>query len=436
MGMKKLYPVQKKHADLLVKSITKYQSALDASDTGTGKTLVAASIAANVDNPTLVVAPKALLPMWKQELKERKANVHGVINYEMLRRGGKFGNWVHGHWVWDVPENTLLIWDEVQRCKSPDSKNGKLLLAAKPFFNLCLSATAAESPAEMRALGYVLRVHKLGDWWAWARERGCYVNAWGHLEFNDNPTVLKDLHKELFPEHGHRMRVADLMDHFTETQIITTPLDFGPQVKKLYKEMDEELKKLADRMASDSDHPAAQALVVTLRARQSVELCKVPLMLEMIEDLVAEGRSVAVFVNFADTLAALQERLFAKRRGWYGADVPECVVVEGGQTEKERSDQIAAFQSNRVPVILCNIQAGGLGISLHDLHGDHPRTAIISPSWSAFDVLQALGRVHRAGGQTPTQQHILFAEGTIEETVERVVRAKIKNISLINDGKG
>lgn len=422
--MKTLYPVQEAHGEILTAAITKYQSALDASDTGTGKTIVAASIAAEVDNPLLVIAPKSLLPMWEKEFRERKVKPYGVINYEMCRRGCKFGQWKHGQWVWTVPENTLFIFDEVQKCKSPNSQNGRLLVAAKQYFNLLLSATAAESPAEMRASGYVLGLHKLGDWWPWARERGCYVNHWGHLEFNNNPEVLKTLHAEIFPEHGHRMRIHDLADHFTETQIITTPLDFGSKVKKLYAEMEKELANLAEVMTTDSTHPAAQALVVTLRARQSVELCKVPLMLEMIEDLVAEGRSVAVFVNFDATLKALSERL----------QFPVSCVC-GGQTELVRGEQIAAFQSNRVSVILCNIQAGGLGISLHDLHGGHPRTSIISPSWSAFSVIQALGRIHRAGGQSATQQHILFAAGTIEEKVEQVVRTKIRNISLLNDGE-
>jgi superfamily II DNA or RNA helicase len=422
--LKTLYPVQQKHADVLVQAITKHQSALDASETGTGKTIVAASIAANVDNPTLVVAPKALLPMWRRELKAAGANVKGVINYESLRRGCEYGNWHGPYWRWDVHPDTFIIFDEVQKCKAPNSLNSKILLAAKAQFVLALSATAAESPAEMRALGFVLGLHKLLNWWPWARERGCYVNHWGHLEFNDDVDQLDALHKEIFPEHGHRLRVADMADHFTETQIITTPLDFGPQVKKLYAEMEKELADLAEKMESDHCGPSAAALVATLRARQSVELCKVPLMLEMMEDLQREGRSVVVFVNFDATIEALRER----------SDYT-CCIVRGGQSEQQREDMVEAFQSNRVTLMLCNLQAGGLGLNLQDLHGGHPRTSIISPSFSAFDVLQAIGRIHRAEGQTDTQQHILFAAGTIEERVERVVRRKIDNISILNDGK-
>lgn len=425
--MRQLYPVQEAHAQILMESIHKHGAALDGSATGTGKTLVAASICAEVDNPCLVVSPKALLPMWREELKQRKVKPIGVINYEMLRskKGSPFGKWTHGHWQWAIPPNTVLIFDEIQKCKSPNSLNGRILLASKPYFVLGLSATAAESAAEMRALGYILGLHKLSNWWPWARERGCFVNHWGHLEFNDDPAILQTLHQEIFPEHGHRLLVSDLKEHFTETQIIMTPLDFGDEVKKLYTEMGKELAKLAEEMTTDSTHPAARALVVTLRARQSVELCKVPLMLEMIEDLLAEHRSIVVFLNFDASIEAVRERL----------NVPYS-IIRGGQTPKFRQEQIDAFQHNQVKVVLCNLQAGGVGVSLHDMHGEHPRTSLISPDWSPHNTIQAMGRIHRADGQTPSQQHVLWASDTIEEHVRDIVIQKCKNISLINDGKG
>lgn len=423
--MKTLYPVQATHKQCLVDAIDKYGSALDASMTGTGKTIVAASIAAEVtQNPTLVVAPKALLPMWRAELKERKVKPIGVINYEMLRRGKTgFGKWRGNRWEWTLPKDPFVIFDEVQKCKGIRSQNGRILMAAKPLYTLSLSATAAENPAEMRSLGFVLRLHNLIDWWAWATERGCEKDWWGNLAYQGGMAALQVLHDEIFPAHGHRMTVDDLREYFTETQIITTPLDFGDEVKRLYDEMEKELETLAATMTNDSTHPAAAALVATLRARQSVELCKVPLMLEMIEDLVAEGRSIAVFVNFDATLNALETRL----------SMPTA-IVRGGQTETERARFVKLFQKDTFHVILCNLQAGGLGLSLHDTRGVRPRTSIISPSWSAFDVLQALGRIHRAGGLSDTQQHVLFAAGTIEERVEKVVRRKIRNIEILNDG--
>jgi hypothetical protein len=60
--------------------------------------------------------------------------------------------------------------------------------------------------------------------------------------------------------------------------------------------------------------------------------------------------------------------------------------------------------------------------------------SLINPSWSAFHLVQALGRIHRAEGKTPCVQRIMFAAGTIEERQRQRVDTKIKNIDLLNDG--
>ena len=51
-------------------------------------------------------------------------------------------------------------------------------------------------------------------------------------------------------------------------------------------------------------------------------------------------------------------------------------------------------------------QAGGTGLSLHDVNGEHPRVSLISPSFSAIDLKQALGRIHRAGAKSPAVQKL------------------------------
>ena len=97
------------------------------------------------------------------------------------------------------------------------------------------------------------------------------------------------------------------------------------------------------------------------------------------------------------------------------------------------NSNIESFQDNRTKVILCALQAGGVGVNLHDLSGDAPRVSLISPSYSAIDLRQALGRIHRAGAKSPAIQKIIFAKDTVEEDVCYAVRAKLRNLDLIND---
>jgi len=275
----------------------------------------------------------------------------------------------------------------------------------------------------MRASGYILGLHNLRDFWAWARARGCVPNQWGKLEFYGKKEIIQQLHNEVFPAHGSRLTTNDLSDHFTETQIITTPLVFGKQIEDIYKKMEDEIAELEERKLLDSQHPDAQILIAQLRARQKVELIKVPIIVELVTDLVDEGRSVVVFFNYDASIEAFKKH--------YPLDIK---IIRGGQSRAARQDAMDSFQNDSLRCLVCNLQAGGVSVNLHDVTGVHPRTSIISPSFNPKDVLQAIGRIHRAGGKTPTQQHVLFAANTIEETVEKAVRAGIENIGIFNDG--
>jgi superfamily II DNA or RNA helicase len=424
--MKKLYPRQEEHALRLMDILRTHKSALDSSETGCGKTIVGAWIAERVKKtdlmPVLVVCPKAVIPTWEKELKDRGIWPAHVINYDKLR-GGKtqYGHWEKRKWVWDLGDHSLIIFDEAHRCAGIDTKNAKMLIEAKDRYRvLMLSATLASSPTQMRAAGYLLGAHGLGNFWQWCLKNGCSKNRWNGIDFMGDPKHIENIAKQI-AHRCSRMTVKELGEHFTETQVITEPLDFGDEIAEIYDEMEQELLALEKASKTDKKNSAAEALVAQLRARQRVELLKVPVIAEMAEDLLAEGKSVAIFVNFDATLQALSAKL-------QGAE-----LIHGKQNAKEREDSISRFQDDASNVIICNTAAGGVGVSLHDVTGKHPRAAIISPDWNEKNIVQVIGRVHRAGGKTPSMQRILFAAGTVEEKVEKSVRKKIENLKLLNE---
>jgi hypothetical protein len=119
------------------------------------------------------------------------------------------------------------------------------------------------------------------------------------------------------------------------------------------------------------------------------------------------------------------------------------------------------------------MRAGGVGISLHDIIGDHPRVGLHSPTWSAIEMKQAIGRLYRADAKSHTKQRIVYSKPrtitiptqsdnpieqattteqaeqaeqveptmdngattyTIEESVCKNVNEKLRNISVLNDG--
>jgi superfamily II DNA or RNA helicase len=424
-ALKTLYPVQQTHVDRLWSILFRHGSALDSSETGCGKTVCAAEIAKRHGGPVRVICPKAVIPSWCREFTDRQV-VAEIANYEKIRTGKTYwGFWTPRgkQWVWTFPKNTLIIFDEAHRCGGIGTQNSKMLLEAKDRYKvLMLSATIASSPLQMRAAGYVLGLHGLGNFYAWAQKYGAKKNRWNGFDFSGDEKAIAELGASMSPRVS-RMTVADLKDHFAETQINTEPLNFGEEIQRIYREMEDELEELAEKAKDDPKGAAANALTTQLRARQRAELLKVPVIAEMVEDYLAEGKSIAVFVNFTQTLQALGDKLNKVPWG----------KIDGCQTGTERENVIQAFQNDTFRLVLSNTAAGGVGVSLHDITGKHPRVAIISPDWNEKSIIQAVGRVHRAGGKTPSQQRILFAAGTIEEQVEKSVRKKIRNLETLNE---
>ena len=447
--MKTLFPIQRELVDSLREILLTHGSGLNSSATGTGKTLMSVELARDLGITPLVVCPKAVINGWQRTFEEQGVPYLGIINYEKLRTGNSF----YGSWEGPKPKKNardrrpfvyseevrFIIWDEVHRCKSPKSQNSKMLRYAKgtdvrPMYNVLLSATAASDPTEMKASGYLLGLHEYINFAHWARLLGCNFDPWNNLKFTESKkkatVYLKELRESIYPEKGVKISRDQMAEFFSNTQLIDDPLDFGDDgaIAKLYDEMEVYIEELDAKEMMDNPDPAAEALIAMLRARQRVELLKVSLIVEMIQEAVAEGFHVAVFLNFNDTIRALNEKLGGSVPIVWGTD-PE---TKRQQSDTERNLAIDSFQNNTDNIILLNIEAGGVAINLHDELGGAPRLALISPTWNEKSLQQVLGRVDRAGAKTDTLQRILFAAGTVEETVREALARKLENLKSLH----
>lgn len=215
-----LLPYQRPSAENLFRSLRAHGLGIDASDTGTGKTYISAWVAYQAGFQVLVICPKTLIPVWRRVLVEAEIPAFRVVNYELLRAGStRYGYWDAKVWRWKLPLKTLLIFDEAHCCKGKDTLNARILRAAKAYPTLALSATLAESPIEMRAIGFLLGLHNWTNWYKWCLANGCWKGAFGGLQFKKKTSDqhLLRLHNAIFPEYGSRIRIADLGDAFPET---------------------------------------------------------------------------------------------------------------------------------------------------------------------------------------------------------------------------
>ena len=421
----KLFDWQKDHAAKLLASLLEHGYAKDGSDTGTGKTIVALSICKTLGLIPFVICPKAVIPSWREWIHKFGYEQSFVLNYEKLRLGNTPYYKQRRGFALKV-DKVLVIFDEDHRCKGTKSENAKMMIAAKRggYQSLLLGATSATNPVEMRAMGYMLDLHDERGWWNWCLKNGCKRGTFGGLTYVGSQAALKRIHDHIYGQgRGSRIRVNDLPPgSFPDSMIVAEGYEVASrgEIEKIYADLKLELKILDDRKKEDEE----SALIAQLRARQEVELLKVNVFEELAKDSLEGGASVAIFVNFRQTMELLLRRL---------AGSCAISIVHGAQDSVERDQEVKKFQSNETQLIICMVQAGGTGLSLHDLTGEHPRVSLISPNFSAVDLKQVLGRVHRAGAKSPAVQKVVFASDTVEMSVCRAVRKKLNNLDLIND---
>ena len=404
----------------LAVALTHYRRAADFSDTGTGKTWKTAFILRGLNRQPIIVCPRIVVPAWEEALALVGVEPLEIITYDLARNGkSRFGRWKKKtkrvkvfEWK-DVPADGVLVFDEVQYCKGQKTLNSKLLVAARQSQvpTLVLSATPAKDPTEMKALAYVLGLTRVPSmWWHWALDHGCYPGPMGGLEYAPLSNAMERIHRELEPIMD-RVR-KDEVPEFPEVdnQIQRIPLPKGETLDKEYHDYLETLKE-------DADTESVEAL----RIRQIIEHKKLSAILELCNLYVEGGNSVIVFLQFRKSIETLLKNL------------PDASVICGGIPERERNEMIAAFQENRTHVVLVQLQAGGAGVSLHDLHG-RPRIALLCPTGSATLFYQATGRGHRDGAKSKMINKMLIAKGTREEKLVETLEQNRNSLHQLTDG--
>ena len=429
--MKTLFPKQQVIHDFFVNQQRQGNNTCETSDTGVGKTVTACQMAKTLGRPVAVICPKAVVPSWEREMAETGLSPVFVLNFEKLRTGRTPHMKKAGKKImrWDLPEDTLVLVDEIHKCKGPYTQNAQLViyLIQQGFSVHGMSATAAEDPTEMRGLGYMLGMHSLNktenglqSWYSWMLKNGCAQNEWGKWELIKR-SVLPQLRDQMYNKNVAKLTAADFPDSFKNNRVIIETIEFSnsSKIRSAYKKAGitpEIVQQYIEKgTVEDSDH----VLVNILRARQLAESFKIPDLVEMTDDLVAEGKSVVLFVNFSDTVQTLCQNL-------------NCDRVEGGQSAEERQKAIDRFQNDEKHVLVVNIAAGGTGISLHDTKGNRQRVSLICPSFSAKNHLQTLGRIHRNGAKSDAIQKILVANKSVEEAVMKAVSKRLTNLNILH----
>jgi hypothetical protein len=418
---------------------------LNSSGLGIGKTYVACASMQVMGLDAVFMCRKAIL----ENVEEIASNHFGMrqgqitpINLEMVRTGNtEFGQWTAGErdenygtyakkFQWSLKPGTVLIWDEVHNANGLASLNKEMLTAAvrQGVKLMMLSGTAADHIHGMRAIGYALGLHNDYDYWQWCALHGATPAAWDcglpkkvlntrkgkELLWSKQNEEMGKIHAQL-TKAGRMVRLrSSEIPGFPKVSIHPMCIDFdNKELTAIYEEMRSELETLKAKGTGKTQ------LEVTMRARQKAELLMVPTWAEMAEDAIEEGESVVFMVNFTQTVDALSTKLKT-----------DCTYT--GENLATRGVQMARFMADESRVIICNVGAAGESVRFDDRHGKYPRVGILSPSFWASQMNQALGRLTAADSKTPAKWLITWPRKTVAEQAYRACKRRTELYGAFN----
>jgi superfamily II DNA or RNA helicase len=401
-----------------------------ADDMGLGKTvqvlahLAVEKAAGRLDRPCLVVAPTSLMPNWRAEAAgftptlsvlvqhgaDRKesfeslgANDLVLTTYALLSRDVDVLKEQKWH---------MVIADEAQFIKNPATAAAKALRQLDTRHRLALTGTPLENHlGELWALFDFVSPGFLGDGKSFAK------NWRMPIEKRGDALRQKALARRVKPFLLRRAKADVAADLPPKTEIMES-IALGPAQRALYDGIRLTMhKKLREAIAAKGlRRSRIELLDALLKLRQACcdprlvktamaagsksGSAKLERLMEMLPELIEEGRRVLLFSQFTSMLDLIEAGL-----GGAGIDFVRLT----GET-RDRATPVRRFQKGEVPLFLISLKAGGTGLNLTAadtvIHYD--------PWWNPAVEAQATDRAHRIGQDKPVFVHKLVALDTIE----------------------
>lgn len=314
---------------------------------------------------------------------------------------------------------TNLVIDESSRFKDPSTKRFKALKKHLKGFQRRLILTGTPTPQGMGDLWSQVGILDLGSRLetSLTRFRDKYmmpdqmnrhtrvVYSWKFREGCD------EIVKNKISDICFSLKAEDYLN-LPECSKVYHSIEFDPQVKKKYDELRKDM--VVDIKKEKITAPTAAALANKLLQftsgavyneegeAQEVHRAK----LERLESIMEESSSpTLVFYHFKHSLQRLR-LLF-----------PEAVVLD--------DDNIEAWRSGKIRMLLAHPQSGGIGLNLQCNVGDTAQTVWFDLPWSSENYIQANARIYRQGQEKPVIIHHLTMYNSLDEQVVKVLDGKI-----------
>ena len=429
-----------------------------ADDMGLGKTLQviafmqALKAAGRLETPALVLAPTSVAPNWLREAARHapglRAHLHQgpdraqrwpdpaavdlvVTSYPLLLRDQALLAGLD----W-----SLLVLDEAQAVKNQAAKSAELVRTLRAGRRLCVTGTPLENHlGELWAQMDVVMPGLLGDSRSFTRlfrtpiEKKADGARQRLLASRLKPFILRrtkaEVAAELPPktEILERIPLADGQRDLYETLRLAMDAKVREAIAarglgRSHIVILEALLRLRQACCDPRLLPAeaeAAGKAARRRAAGMAASAKRARLMQMLPDMVAEGRRILLFSQFTGMLDLIRADL----------DAAGLRHVSLTGTTRDRMAPVEAFQSGAADIFLISLKAGGTGLTLTAadtvVHYD--------PWWNPAVEDQATDRAHRIGQDKPVFVYKLVAEGTVEDRMLDMQARKRALAAAIHD---
>ncbi len=403
-----------------------------ADDMGLGKTLqTLAHIqvekdAGRLTRPALIIAPVSLMGNWQREAARfcpglRSLVLHGkdrhevadsmsehdivITPYSLLDRDRE--RWLEAQWH-------IVVLDEAQNIKNASTQAAQVASQLQAHQRLCLSGTPMENHlGEIWSLFHFLMPGFLGSQ---KRFQELFRTP---IEKQGNPERLTQLRARVTPFMLRRTKtlVAGELPPKVETVM---RVELSGKQADLYETIRLGMEKTVREALNTKGLAKSQITILDALLKLRQVCCdpqllkldaakkiktsaKLEQLMELLPEMLAEGRRILLFSQFTGMLTLIEAELAKRNIPW---------VKLTGQSQK-RDALIERFTSGQVPLFLISLKAGGVGLNLPQadtvIHYD--------PWWNPAAEAQATDRAHRIGQTQSVWVVKLVAQGTIEERI-------------------
>ena len=416
-----------------------------ADDMGLGKTaqtiahIVVEEAAGRLNCPALVVVPTSLVPNWMAELERFAPHLsvlvlHGVDRHERRSELDRTHVAITTYTVLtrDIEEMAELKWhmvvlDEAQAIKNSSSKATHAVCRLDTKHRVCLSGTPIENNlGELWSLFAFLMPGLLG------RRKSFTRRFRNPIEKEGDVVRRRQLVSRIRPFILRRTKSA-VATELPPKHTILRRITLAPDQRELYETIratmhERVMEGIAARGVGQSHVLVLDALLKLRQVCCDPRLVKLPSarlagtssklldLLEMVVEMIAEGRRILLFSQFTSMLDLMKPPL---------TDAGIRFVELRGDT-RDRAAPVESFEAGEVPLFLISLKAGGRGLNLTAadtvIHYD--------PWWNPAVEDQASDRAHRIGQTKSVFVYKLIAADTVEERILELQERKAVLASL------